>query len=371
MNLFYLLKDKLKGIPWGVLALVYALIIVGLVTLYSATGAHINPQRFNDQVRWVLLGTGAMIFWGIILDIRTIERLTIFLYIAVCLLLLAVDMTGEVSKGSQRWLKMGPIRIQPSELAKFIIILITARSFVFLKGITDFSLFTLWRQILFISIPFVLILAQPDLGTSGLVLLIASLQLAFVRIEFKSILMVCVAGITFFAVGWNFFLYDYQKLRVINFLNPMGDPRGAGYHSIQSMIAVGSGGMWGRGFQQGTQSQLSFLPERHTDFIFSVLAEEHGFFGCLVVFAIYIFLILLIFQIAERAKDTFSALVALGVAGFIIFHFLINISMVLGLFPVVGVPLSFVSYGGSHMLTVMSCVGLLIGVERRRVLSST
>jgi rod shape determining protein RodA len=371
MSLIQSLKERLKGIPWGLLFLVYILIAIGLANLYSATAAGITPDRFQDQFRWVLLGTASVIFWGVILDIRTIERLTVFGYIIICCMLLAVDVIGQVAKGAQRWLVMGPIRVQPSEFAKFMIILIVARSFSSMKGVTQFSLLSLWRQFFLIIIPFIFILLQPDLGTAGLVLMIACFIIAFVRVDWKSIMI--VAGISAIApiLAWNFVLYDYQKQRVLNFINPMNDPRGTGYHSIQSMIAVGSGGMWGRGFQQGTQSQLSFLPERHTDFVFSVLAEEHGFMGSIVTFSIFLAILVQCFQISEKARDTFSSLVALGVAGFILFHFVINVAMVLGLFPVVGVPLTFVSYGGTHMLTALSCIGLLVAVERRRATSST
>lgn len=369
MVLAQLLKDKFRGIPWALLVTVFALVGVGLFNLYSASGANVSPGRFNDQVNWVLLGTASMIFWGLMLDLRSIERLTFLGYVIVCALLLAVDLRGDFTKGAQRWLAIGPARIQPSELAKFIIILITAKSFLLVKGQQEFTLLSLWRQIVLVGIPFVLILLQPDLGTASLVLFIAAMQIAFVRIDWKSILIVAVSGLTVPVIAWNFVLYDYQKMRVLNFLNPMRDPKGAGYHSIQSMIAVGSGGVWGRGFQQGSQSQLNFLPERHTDFIFSVWAEEHGFVGCLVIFALYVALVLQIFQIAERSRDTFSSMIALGVAGFFIFHFVVNVSMVLGVFPVVGVPLSLISYGGTHMLTVMSCVGLLIAVERKRAQS--
>lgn len=364
-------SEHLKGIPWPMVTLVYALLIIGLLNMYSATGAHVSPMRFQDQLNNVMLGTAMMIFWGVVLDIRTVERMTIFGYIVVCIMLLLVDLTGHVAKGSQRWIAIGPVRVQPSEFAKFIIILITARSFTMMRGMYDFGLVSLWRQAFFIGVPFILILIQPDLGTAGLVLMIASLQVVLVRLRLRSILIAVGAGVTVAALAWNFFMYDYQRLRVLNFINPMNDPRGTGWHSIQSMIAVGSGGIGGRGFQQGTQSQLNFLPERHTDFIFSVLAEEHGLIGCVIVFALYLILVLQVFQIAERARDTFSALVALGVAGFLMFHFIINVAMVLGLFPVVGVPLSLISYGGTHMLTVMSCIGLLIGVERRRVASAS
>ncbi|NBX17318.1 MAG: rod shape-determining protein RodA [Proteobacteria bacterium] len=366
-----LIKERFRGTPWSLLVTVYLLVGVGLFNMYSATGADVSPFRFNDQLKWALVGTLAMAFWGVLMDLRSIERLSFLSYFIVCAMLFAVDVSGQIAKGSQRWLSLGPIRVQPSELAKFVIILIVARSFMFMKGVHEFTLLTLWRQMIVVGIPFLLVLVQPDLGTSGLVLLIACFQIAFVRVNWTSIAIVVFTGLSASIIAWNFVLYDYQKLRVLNFINPMRDPKGAGYHSIQSMIAVGSGGVWGRGFQQGTQSQLSFLPERHTDFAFSVWAEEQGFVGCVVVFGLYLLLLLQIFQIAEKARDTFSALISLGVAGFFLFHFLINVTMVLGWFPVVGVPLSLVSYGGSHMLTVMSCIGLLIAVERRRASSST
>lgn len=361
------ISERLRGFPWGFIALVYLIIALGLLNLYSATGADLSNYRFQDQLNWVFLGTGAMLFWGVVFDIRSIERMTFFGYIVICAMLIAVDIFGHTSKGSQRWLNFGFMRVQPSELAKFIIILIMARSFSLVRGVNEFSLLMMWRQMALVGLPFLLILIQPDLGTSGLVLMIATLQMLTVRLRIKSIIIAGVAALSVAVLAWNFMLYDYQKLRVLNFLNPMNDPRGSGWHSIQSMIAVGSGGMWGRGFQQGSQSQLSFLPERHTDFIFSVLAEEHGFIGCLLVFALYLVMVVQVFQMAERARDTFSALVAIGVAGFLIFHFIINVAMVLGLFPVVGVPLSLVSYGGTHMLTVMSCIGLLVAVERKRL----
>jgi rod shape determining protein RodA len=198
------------------------------------------------------------------------------------------------------------------------------------------------------------------------VLLIASTQLAFVRIDVKSVVIVFLVGCTVSLLAWKFVLYDYQKLRVLNFINPMRDPMGAGYHSIQSMIAVGNGGVFGQGFQKGSQSQLNFLPERHTDFAFSVLAEDFGIVGCLVLFAAFALFVFQIFQIIDLARDSFAAIVAAGVLGFVVFHFSINVAMVLGVFPVVGVPLSLVSYGGTHTLTVLSCVGLLVAVERHR-----
>jgi rod shape determining protein RodA len=361
--------EKTDGIPWGILLNVYAIISLGLYNLYSATAADVASNRFADQLMFVGAGTIALIFWGIFLDMRTIERYTFVGWIFVCILLVAVDLFGHTTKGSQRWLFVGPVRIQPSEMTKFAVILIVARSFTMVKGMVEYNLFTLWRQWLFVGIPALLIVAQPDLGTAGLCVIIFAIQLLFVRVNVKSIVAVGLIGLVTAIAAWNFFMYDYQKIRVLNFLNPMMDQKGSSYQLLQSMIAVGSGGMWGKGFLQGTQSQLSFLPERHTDFIFSVWAEEHGFVGSMLLIVLLVFLILQIFRIIERSKDLFSSLVAVGVAAFFLAHFVINVTMVVGLFPVVGVPLTLVSYGGSHMLTALSCVGLIVAVERKRVVS--
>ena len=363
------LKENLRGIPWALIFTVVALLVIGLANIYSATNATVNPERFFTQLNRIAVGMGVLLLVGFFIDIRSIERLAIPAYVVLCICLVAVDLFGTIVNGSQRWLQIGPIRIQPSEPAKVIIILITAKSFSLLKGYTQFSLLDLWRQIILVGIPFLLILGNPDLGTAGLVLMIAAAQIIFVRVSWRSILSVVLLGLTLSLVAWHFVLYPYQKGRVLNLINPMNDPQGAGYQLIQSMIAVGSGGLTGRGFGQGTQSQLNFLPERHTDFALSVLAEEHGFVGTLAVIVLFAALIIQCLQIGSRARDSFSSLVAIGVGAFFTFHLFINVGMVLGVFPVVGVPLSLISYGGSHLITALCCVGLLVGIERRRVLS--
>jgi rod shape determining protein RodA len=350
---------------------VYFIIALGLYNLYSATSADVSNDRFMDQLLWIGVGTLGMIFWGLFLDLRTIERYTLFGYVVICLLLLAVDVLGQTAKGSQRWLLIGPIRLQPSEMTKFVVILTVARSFTLTKGMMEYGLISLWRQWLFLGIPVVLILVQPDLGTAGLCAIIAAFQMSFIRINKKSILAAAGIGLVTVVVAWNFVLYDYQKLRVLNFLNPMNDQRGSSYQLLQSMIAVGSGGLWGKGFMQGTQAQLSFLPERHTDFVVSVWAEEHGFVGSLFLLFLYSALLVQMFRMIERSRDLFSSLVIAGVGGFFFAHLVINVTMVAGWFPVVGVPLTLFSYGGSHMLTALSCVGLLIAVERKRIVSVT
>ncbi len=365
--IFSYLKEKFKGVPWAILLTVFVIILVGLYNSYSATGANLNPKQFYNQISFVLAGSFCIIIIGLVLDLKDIERISTLGYVVVCLLLLAVDIFGRSAKGAERWLVLGPIRLQPSEFAKIAIILMIARSFNIMKDYSEFSLLNLWRQVTLIAIPFLLILLQPDLGTASLVLLIASVQIFTVKIRIKSILTLSVIAMTFITIAWNFILYDYQKQRVLTFLNPMLDPRGSGYHSIQSMIAVGSGGLTGQGFEQGTQAKLNFLPERHTDFAFSVWSEEHGFIGCVFLVILFSILITQIFQVASKARDSYSALVAVGVGGFFLLHFIINISMVLGVFPVVGVPLTFISYGGTHMITALSCIGLIVAVERKRL----
>lgn len=367
--MFYIisfLKEKFKGVPWGILLTVYVIIVVGLYNLYSATGASTNPKQFYDQAMFVLAGSFCIIILGIIIDLKTLERLSVVGYIVVCLLLFAVDIFGKNAKGAERWLVLGPVRLQPSEFAKLVIILMIARSFNMMRDFSEFSLMNLWRQGVFIIIPFLLILLQPDLATASLVLLIASLQIATARIRLRSILTLLFLAVTLATIAWNFILYDYQKQRVLTFLNPMLDPRGSGYHAIQSMIAVGSGGLTGQGFEQGTQAKLNFLPERHTDFAFSVWAEEHGFIGCVFLIVLFSILITQIFQVASRARDSYAALVAVGVGIFFSLHFIINISMVVGIFPVAGIPLTFVSYGGTHMITALCCIGLIVSIERKR-----
>lgn len=369
--LFSFLKEKFKGVPWSLLLTVYVIIIVGLYNLYSATSANTNPKQFYDQIIFVLIGSFCIFMIGLVMDLKNIERLSAAGYILVCLLLFAVDIFGKNAKGAERWLVVGPIRLQPSEFAKLFIILMIAHSFHIMKDYSEFSLLNLWRQVTFIAIPFLLIVLQPDLGTASLVLLIASLQISTVKIKIKSILTLFFLAVTLAAIAWNFVLYDYQKQRVLTFVNPMLDPRGSGYHVIQSMIAVGSGGLTGQGFEQGTQAKLNFLPERHTDFAFSVWSEEHGFIGCVFLIILFAILITQIFQVASRARDSYSALVSIGVASFFLLHFLINISMVLGVFPVVGVPLTFISYGGTHMISALCCIGLIVAIERKRLHASS
>lgn len=367
LRFFYFLKDHFSKLPWNILATVYLIILLGLLNLYSATHASVTPGIFYDQLKFIFIGSVLMLVLGVFVHLKTIEYASVWIYTFVCALLFAVDIFGRSAKGAERWLVIGPVRLQPSEFAKLAIILIMARSFQMMRIHNEFTIANLWKQILFVAVPFGLILMQPDLTTASMIALIASVQILTAKVKPRSIWLVCGLVFSLAIIAWNFVLYDYQKQRVATFLNPMLDPKGSGYHAIQSMIAVGSGEFWGQGLGKGSQARFNFLPERHTDFAFSVWAEEHGFVGCAILISLFTILITQIFQVAEKTKDPFSACAAMGIAAFFIFHFLINIAMVLGVFPVAGVPLTFISYGGTNMITALSCVGILISIERKQV----
>lgn len=361
------LKEKFKYVNWGLILIVLLIIGLGLMNLYSSSDARIKPMRFYSQIIFVCFGLCVALFVATFINLKTIEVFSLPFYIIVCVLLLFVDISGSAAKGAERWIGLGFFKLQPSELAKIAIILIIAKSFANIQApIQGFSLLNFWKQFLYLLIPFVLILRQPDLTTAGILFLIVILQLLLLPIKINSLIKAGVVGLTIGLIGWSFLLHDYQRQRVLTFLNPIHDLQGSSYQSIQSMIAVGSGQWIGMGFEQGSQAKFKFLPERHTDLAFSVWAEEQGFLGCLLVICLYVVFILQIFQIARSAQSTFSAMVASGIGIFFMLHFLINIGMVLGLFPVAGIPLAFFGYGGANMITALFAVGLLLNIDREQ-----
>ena len=267
--------------------------------------------------------------------------------------------------GATRWLSFGGIGLQPSELMKIVIIVVLARYFAERASAQGFSLKGLAVPGALLLVPVLLIMKQPDLGTAMLLLAIGGTMALFAGIR-RLTLTVLVAGGAAAACGGWFLLHDYQRQRIYTFLNPENDPLKSGYHIIQSKIAVGSGGLFGQGFRKGTQAQLSFLPERHTDFAFSVFAEEWGFVGCLLLIVLYLLIVLWGLYIARQASDRFGMFLALGVSAMLFWHIIVNLGMIMGLLPVVGVPLPLFSYGGTSMLTTMTGVGLLLNVSMRR-----
>lgn len=352
-----------QGYTLALLIVFGMLLTLGLFNLYSAA-VGTKMTYFSSQMKHLVISLIAFsIFaWGI--SVRHLNTYTFLFYGINIVLLLLVLGLGHTAGGSQRWIALGGIRFQPSETAKIVTALFVAKFFYTNKQTCSYTLRDLWPLGLGTFIVFLLIFKQPDLGTGGLCLLIAFFQVLFIRINLKSIGTVAGFSLVAAVIGWNFLLHPYQKLRILNLLNPNMDPSGSGYNSLQSLVAIGSGGLFGKGFLEGTQSQLQFLPARHTDFIFSVFAEEHGFWGGVFVFVLFGSLTYIGLEIARSAKDSFNSLLAVGMTAFIFLEFLINVSMVIGLFPVVGMPLPLFSYGGSSLLTICIAIGILVSIDR-------
>jgi len=345
---------------------VLAVCVAGLVVLFSAAGEDVRV--FLGQAARVGLGLGVLTFVAQIPP-RVMRIGAPFLYGAGVLLLVAVALVGDVAMGAQRWLDLGFIRFQPSEIMKIAVPLCCAWYLHERPLPPDFT--TLVIVGLIVVIPVLLIAEQPDLGTAllvaaggALVILLAGLQLRYI-VGLGALLAAAVP------VVWMFLLHDYQRQRVLTFLNPQNDPLGAGYHTIQSQIAIGSGGLFGKGFMNGSQAQLEFLPERSTDFIFAVIGEEWGLVGCMVLMALYLLVIGRGLYIAVQAQDTFSRLIAGSLTLLFSVYAFVNSGMVAGLLPVVGVPLPLVSYGGTSLVTLMAGFGILMSVHSRRKLVST
>ncbi len=352
---------------WTLYGLVILIAAIGVLNIYSASASYklIGTPFFIKQIYWI---TGGLLLVVLIcsIDYHLLEDVAYWIYGLLLFLLIVVLFAGRTSMGATRWLHLGFVSIQPSEPMKIVIIAVFARFFSSHPPTQGIGLRDLAYPLLLLAGPVLLIMKQPDLGTAILVILIACTMMVYVGVKWGTIVSVLLAAIPSLFLGWHYLLREYQKNRVLNFINPERDPLGSGYHIIQSKIAVGSGGILGKGFLNGTQSHLRFLPEQHTDFAFSVFAEEWGFIGCLVMLVLYLFLVLWGLHIAGRCNDRFGSLLAVGVTAMLFWHILINMGMVIGLFPVVGVPLPFFSYGGTSMITSMVGVGILLNISMRR-----
>jgi rod shape determining protein RodA len=360
-------RRLLTHFDWFLLFLVCLISLVGIVNLFSTTAGWSLPSTpvYLKQLSW--LGIGLVIAFAVSsFDYRHLEYLAFPLYCLTVLLLALVLVVGRTSMGATRWISFGFFNLQPSEVMKVVIIMALACYFTRREQPSKgYSLRELGVPFLLLGLPVLLIMKQPDLGTAMLLIFIGVTVALFAGIQRSTLVFLGLAAAGATGGGW-FLLRDYQKERIRTFLNPERDPLGSGYHIIQSKIAVGSGGFWGKGFMKGTQSQLSFLPERHTDFAFSVFAEEWGFTGGLVLLLLYLLLIIWSIYIARRAADRFGMFLAVGVVAMLFWHIVVNLGMVIGLLPVVGVPLPLFSYGGTSMVTTMIGVGLLLNVSMRR-----
>jgi rod shape determining protein RodA len=351
------LREKLLHLNWEMVAMITLISMIGFAMLYSAANGSLNPWASRQMVRF---GVGLVIMLVIaVIDIKFWLKVSYSLYALSFALLATVEVMGSVGMGAQRWLDLTVIQLQPSETMKIALVMALARYFHGLEADDAGRLRYLILPLILIAAPMALVLRQPDLGTAGVLgmLGVAMLWLAGARVW--QFMVVGGAAIAAVPVGWQF-LQGYQKQRLLTFLNPENDPLGAGYHIMQSKIALGSGGMFGKGFLAGTQSHLNFLPEKQTDFIFTMLAEEFGLVGGTGLVALYALLIGYCIFIAFHCRSQFARLLAMGlVANFFLYVF-INIAMVMGLVPVVGVPLPLVSNGGTALLTVLIGFGLVM-----------
>ena len=355
--------DKLARLSWTYVVLLVLIGLVGYATLYSAGGASHQPWAWRHGVR-LGMGLAAMVVIAMI-DPRLWYRYAYVLYAGALVALVGVELTGTFAKGAQRWIDLGVVQLQPSELMKIAVVLALARYF---HGATlqevGRPLF-LVPPILFVVAPAILVLKQPDLGTAIMLLAAGGVLFFLAGVRWWKFALVLAGVAAAVPLIWQQ-LHDYQRQRVLTFMNPETDPLGAGYHIIQSKIALGSGGLWGRGFAQGSQSQLSFLPEKQTDFVFTMLAEEQGLVGALLVLALYALVFALGLLFAARTRSQFGRLVAAGISVTFFLYVAINVAMVTGLIPVVGVPLPMISYGGTAMMTVLIGCGLVLGIDVHR-----
>jgi rod shape determining protein RodA len=339
---------------------------LGAVTVYSAThvpGTAGLSSLSLRQLTWLAAGCVAMLL-ALAFDYRRLERSAFAVYLVVLASVLAVPLVGRVAGGSRRWLPLGPVSVQPSEFMKLALVVVLAQYFARTR-VAGLGLRETVVPLALTAVPAAAVLAQPDLGTMAILAIVALTMLVMGGVRLRWLVALGSPVIALAPVLWHY-LKEYQQRRILTFIDPDRDPLGAGYHVIQSKIAVGSGMIWGKGFLQGTQNHLNFLPEQHTDFIFSVFAEEWGFVGTMALVGLYLALVLRGMVIAGRARDRFGVLLTVGVTSIVFWQAVINVGMTTGMLPVVGIPLPLFSYGGSSLLCLLIGIGLAMNVSMRR-----
>lgn len=352
---------------WPLFIAAAAIAVIGVVNLYSASSSAASglADIYIQQIYWLTLGSGVAVLVAAI-DYRNFERFGWGIYLTSVVLLILVFLVGKTIRGSVRWISIGGFTLQPSEIAKIALIVALARYLHNDPKTEGRTLKDLVVPGLILAVPMTLILLQPDLGTALILAFIFGTIMVLTQLKARSLVTLAVAFAVSAPLTWEYLLKDYQRMRLVAFLDPEANVLDEGWHSHQSLVAFGSGGLWGKGFMQGTQTQLHFLPDQYSDFPFAVWAEEQGLAGVLVLLGLYAFVILWGLKIASQAKDRFGAVIAVGVSALLFWHTVFNIGMVMSLLPVVGVTLPLVSYGGSSVLTVLIGVGLLMNVSLRR-----
>ena len=360
-------RRLIDNFDWILLALLIFIGLLSVFNLYSATYSIRSmggSQIYIKQICWHAIGFLILLLMTTF-DYHVFDRIAYPLFIVSLIFLVAVLNLGKVTHGSQRWLSLGYFSVQPSEMVKLSIIIVLAKYFSKAEKTGNYRLRELLIPFILIAAPFIMIVYQPDLGTALILLIVSFSIIIFVNVHWKSIVIFLSTALLSAPFFWAI-LQEYQKKRIITFLRPDLDPLGSAYHVTQSKIAIGSGLFWGKGFLKGTQTRLHFLPQQHTDFSFSVLAEEWGFAGSAILLFLYLFLILWCLNIAKNSKDKFGTLLVVGIAASIFWHLTINVCMVTGLLPVVGIPLVLFSYGGSSVISTMAAMGLVMNVSMRR-----
>jgi len=359
------IREKLLQLNWSLVLLVTMVASIGFAVLYSA--AHGNSEPWMDaQIKRFALGVVGMLVLAMI-DLRVYMRFAYFFYAIAFVLLVYVEFLGEIGMGAQRWINLGFMQLQPSEMMKIALVLSLARYFHSVDWEAVGKPWVLIPPTLLAVAPAGLVMKQPDLGTASTLMIVGGAMFFTAGVRWWKFAIIIALGLVGAYFAWNSgLLHDYQKARILTFLDPESDVRGAGYHIIQSKIALGSGGVWGKGFLQGTQSHLDFLPERHTDFIFTMFAEEWGLVGSIFLLMLYSLLVLYGVVIALRCRSQFGKMMAFGLSFNLFTYFFINTAMVMGLIPVVGVPLPLISYGGTAMMTVLAGFGLMMSAYINR-----
>jgi rod shape determining protein RodA len=354
------------ALPWKPIGLLFLICGFGVLVLYSAAGGSFSPWAAQHGIRFLIFLTMAIVISYV--PEHLLRPLALPGYVAILVALFGVELLGAVKGGSQRWLELGFMRLQPSEFMKPGVVIALAHFYAMLPPGHIRTWQALWPAAVLIGLPFALVMLQPDLGTA-IAIAVGGVTVCFLAgLPMRLFVGAGLTGLAALPVLYSL-LHDYQRNRVLIFLNPEADPLGTGYHITQSKIAIGSGGLFGKGFLNGTQSHLDYLPEGHTDFVFATMAEEWGLLGGLLLIGGFMLLLRWGWRVADRSPSRFGRLAAGGLTMTIFFYIAINLLMVMGLAPVVGIPLPFMSHGGSSMLTVMICVGLLMGIDRQSKLS--
>ena len=358
----------LKRYDFSFLGSMSAIFLVGVLNLYSATHSQSHEgldSLYKSQIGWFFLSiiTATAISF---LNPKTIERFAYFGYLFTLFFVLLVLLMGKVGMGAQRWLVLGPIRMQPSEFMKMGLVMALARYFTRFYPEKELGFKDLIVPGIITGIPAVMVIIQPDLGTGMLLVFIFCIMIFFKRLKWKTIASLCLIGVVSGILMYNFGLRDYQKKRIHTFIDPYEDAKGSGYNAIQSEIAIGSGRLFGKGFKNSSQASLNYLPENHTDFVFAIFNEEHGFFGSVFLIILYIVFFMRMIWLATSVQRFFDSVLIIGIMSIFFCHAFINMAMVSGLLPIVGIPLPLMSYGGSSMLTFGVGVGMATSISNSR-----